>query len=120
MPRDRTNKISCSSFTNEVEVTIEILRGKWKVLILLTLHDNKVIHYNEFRKLIPQITQKMLSQQLKDLEENGLVLRTVFPSTPPMVEYSLTKVGESLIPVLEEMGSWGKKYIEFFSTYNIK
>lgn len=114
MPKDRTNKISCNSFNSEIEVTLEVISGKWKVLILTNLYDNKVVHYNELRKLIPQITQKMLSQQLKNMEEHGLINRAVYPSNPPMVEYSLTEMGGSLIPILREMGEWGKQYVDFF------
>lgn len=112
MPKDRKNKISCNHFTNEVELTLEVLSGKWKVLILFHLQDQEVIRYNEFRKLLPTITQKMLTQQLRDLEENGLIFRTVYHQIPPMVEYQLTDMGKTLIPVLETMGAWGKSYLE--------
>lgn len=111
MPKDRTNKISCNHFTHEVEITLEVLSGKWKVLILCHLHEQEVIRYNEFRKLLPKITQKMLTQQLRDLEENSLIFRTVYHQVPPMVEYQLTEMGKSLIPVLETMGAWGESYL---------
>lgn len=114
MPKDRNHKISCNSFNSEIEVTLEVLGGKWKALILKNLHENGSVHYNEFRKLIPRITQKMLSQQLKKLEEDGLVSRTVYPNNPPMVEYRLTETGASLIPIMKEMERWGRRFIDDF------
>lgn len=112
MPKDRLNKVSCNNYRCEIEVTLEVLSGKWKALILWELHNHKDIRYNEFRRLIPKITQKMLTQQLKDLEENGLVNRTIYPTVPPMVEYSLTDVGRELIPILEAMDKWGKNFVD--------
>lgn len=118
MPKDRLNKISCSSYKCEIEVTLEILSGKWKALIIWNLSIYKVIRYNEFKRLIPGITQKMLSQQLKDLEQNGLVNRTVYHEIPPMVEYSLTKTAEDLIPILDAMDKWGKDFVDNYKKLN--
>lgn len=118
MPEDRLNKVSCNSYRCEIEVTLEILTGKWKALIIWNLNLHKVIRYNEFIRLIPGITQKMLSQQLKDLEQNGLVSRTVYPEVPPMVEYSLTELGQDLIPILEEMDKWGKYFVDNYKKAN--
>ncbi|AGK98958.1 winged helix-turn-helix transcriptional regulator [Clostridium pasteurianum] len=115
MPKDRLNKISCSNYKSEVEVTLEVLSGKWKVLILLNLSEHKVIRFNEFKRLIPDITQKMLSQQLRDLNENGLVNKTIYNQVPPMVEYSLTKIGTDLIPILKSMDKWGKRFVNNFT-----
>lgn len=112
MPKDRTNKISCHNYSSEVEITLEVISGKWKALILSHLNNNGAIRYNEFRKIIPGITQKMLSQQLKDLVEDRLVFRTEYPQIPPMVEYRLTDIGTSLIPILQAMDVWGKNYIK--------
>lgn len=120
MPEDRLNKVSCNNYRCEIEVTLEILSGKWKALIIWNLSLHKVIRYNEFKRLIPGITQKMLSQQLKDLEQNGLVHRTVYPEVPPMVEYSLTKLGNDLIPILEEMDKWGKYFVDNYRNSNHK
>ena len=118
MPKDRLNKVSCSSYRCEIEVTLEILSGKWKALIIWNLSIHKVIRYNEFKRLIPGITQKMLSQQLKDLEKNGLVNRTVYHEIPPMVEYSLTKTAEDLIPILDAMDKWGKDFVDNYKKLN--
>lgn len=118
MPDSRKNKISCSNYQCEIEVTLEILSGKWKSLIIWNLHLHKIIRYNEFRKLIPSITQKMLTQQLKELTKSKIIQRKVFNSVPPMVEYSLTISGETLIPIMESMDVWGKKYVKLYK--NIK
>ena len=112
MPDARENKISCSNYQCEIEVTLEILSGKWKALIIWNLHQHGTVRYNEFRRLIPAITQKMLTQQLKELERYGIILRKEYLSVPPMVEYSLTPRGEELIPIMKEMDKWGKKYVE--------
>lgn len=114
MPEDRLNKVSCNHYRCEIEVTLEILSGKWKSLILWNLSMHEVIRFNEFRKLIPEITQKMLTQQLKDLAKNELVKKTIYPQVPPMVEYCLTPRGKALIPILEAMDQWGKKFVDEF------
>jgi len=112
MPEDRLNKISCSNYKCEIELTLEIISGKWKALILWNLGNYGTIRFNEFKRRIPGITQKMLTQQLRDLENNKLLTRKIYPQVPPMVEYSLTELGENLMPILEEMDKWGKNYIK--------
>lgn len=114
MPDAREHKVSCSNYQCEIELTLEILSGKWKALLIWNLHLHGVIRYNEFRRLIPSITQKMLTQQLKELEKYGIVSRTVYPSVPPMVEYALTETGQELIPIMEAMDQWGKKYVKTY------
>lgn len=114
MPKDRLNKISCSNYRCEIEVTLEVLSGKWKSLILWNLSQHKVIRFNKFKKLIPEITQKMLTQQLRDLHKNGIVQKTIYHQVPPKVEYSLTQMGEDLIPILEAMDKWGKNFVDNF------
>ncbi len=115
MPEDRENKISCSNFTKEMEVALEVLSGKWKSTILWSLHEEELIRFNEFLRIIPAITQKMLTQQLRKLEENNLIDRKVYPSVPPVVEYSLTPLGKRAIPLLEALNKWGKEVI---TSYN--
>jgi len=111
LPEERENKISCTNFTHEVEVALEVIAGKWKSTILLNLHTAESIRFNEFLKIIPNITQKMLTQQLRKLEKNHLLIRKVYPSVPPVVEYSLTPLAKDLIPILEKLNQWGKKVI---------
>ena len=115
MPDPRTNKVSCSSYQCEIEVTLEVLRGKWKALILWNLFHHKVVRYNELRRLIPNVSQKMLTQQLRDLEDHHLINRHVYNTVPPQVEYKLTEAGLALIPIMETMDQWGKKYVTYYS-----
>ena len=114
MPNARSNKVSCTNYRCEIEVTLEILTGKWKSLIIWNLHLHEKIRYNELRRLIPEASQKMLTQQLRDLHECGIVDRQVFPTVPPQVEYQLTEVGQKLIPIMEQMDTWGKEYVATF------
>lgn len=99
-----------STFNCPIEATIDLIGGKYKAVILWHL-VNKTLRYNLLRKLVPQATPKMLTQQLRELEENGLIAREVYPVVPPKVEYSLTEFGYSIIPVLDIMCDWGKEYI---------
>lgn len=114
MPDSREHKISCANYQCEIELTLEILGGKWKALIIWNLHLHEIIRYNEFRRLISGITQKMLTQQLKELEKYGIVTRTVHPTVPPTVEYRLTDLGKELIPIMSAMDRWGKNYVKFY------
>ena len=114
MPADRTNKVSCGNYRCEIEVTLEILSGKWKSLLLWNLGNHEVIRFNEFKHIIPEISQKMLTQQLRDLEKNNIVHREIYNQVPPMVEYSLTETGQKLLPILEAMDIWGKNFVDEF------
>ncbi|MGH7799687.1 MAG: winged helix-turn-helix transcriptional regulator [Thermodesulfobacteriota bacterium] len=90
-----------------VEATLGVIGGKWKVLILWYLKEEQIMRFGKLKRLIPGITQKMLTQQLRELEANGLITRKVYAQVPPKVEYSLTKYGESLEPILKLMCEWG-------------
>jgi len=89
-----------------VWTTMQAIGGKWKMLILWHVHDGGR-RYNELRRRIPGISQKMLTQQLRELEEDGLVARKVYPETPPRVEYEMTPYGKTLEPVFDVMYDWG-------------
>jgi DNA-binding HxlR family transcriptional regulator len=91
-----------------MDITMDYIGGKWKAIILWYLHSEKK-RFSELNRLIPQITEKMLSIQLKQLEESGLVERKVFMEMPMRVEYSLTDFGKTLSPALEEMALWGRE-----------
>jgi DNA-binding HxlR family transcriptional regulator len=91
-----------------VSYTLEKIGGRWKPLILYNLKDGKK-RYSELRKSIPPISEKMLIQQLKELEKDKLVERIAMPVVPPHVEYSLTKKGKEMKPVLQAMAEWGMK-----------
>ncbi|KMY53980.1 HxlR family transcriptional regulator [Bacillus sp. FJAT-27231] len=97
-------------FNCEKELTLSVIGGKWKMLILWHLGKEGTKRFNELRTLMPGITQKMLVNQLRELEEDLIVHREVYPVVPPKVEYSLTEQGQSLIPILEIMYEWGKHY----------
>ena len=100
-----------STDLNECPVTtaIDVIGGKWKVIILYQLRD-KTLRFGELKKIIPKITQKMLSQQLRELEKNKLVIRKVYAEVPPKVEYTSTKLAEKLNPALDMLCQWGGDY----------
>lgn len=89
-----------------VSATIRLIGGKYKALLLWHL-TGQTLRFNQLHRLVPEATPKMLTQQLRELEEDGLILRTVYPVVPPHVDYSLTPLGESLFPILEAMYKWG-------------
>ena len=93
------------SYRCPVEITIGIVGGKWKCLILWHLHLEKM-RFKELERIVPGVSQKMLSQQLKEMEKDGLLTKTIYPEVPPRVEYELTCRGHSLFPVLEQMHRW--------------
>lgn len=92
-----------------VEEVIRLLEGRWKLIILFHLFDGKVQRFSDFEKLIPGISQKMLAQQLRQLESDGIVSRKVYPQVPPKVEYRLTHWGQALCPALDAMLKWAEK-----------
>jgi len=97
------------SAASGVEQVLRLLEGRWKLIILFHLFDGKVQRYSDFEKLIPGISQKMLAQQLRQLEADGIVSRMVYPQVPPKVEYRLTEWGQALCPALDAMLKWAEK-----------
>ncbi|MDP4094345.1 MAG: helix-turn-helix domain-containing protein [Bacillota bacterium] len=95
-----------------IGITQDIIAGKWKILIIWRLKDG-VRRFNELQKSLPGIRQSSLTQQLRELEQDGLVNREVYKVVPPKVEYSLTDMGRKFIRVLKEIGEWGFEYIEY-------
>jgi DNA-binding HxlR family transcriptional regulator len=89
------------------EMTLSVIGGRWKVPILYHL-SGTVVRFSELKRKLPGVTQKMMTQQLREMERDGLVKRKVYPQVPPKVEYSLTALGESLKPVVASMCKWGK------------
>ncbi|MEJ9212206.1 helix-turn-helix domain-containing protein [Bacillus smithii] len=100
------------TFNCEKELTLAVIGGKWKMLILWHLGKEGTKRFSELKALMPGITQRMLVNQLRELEEDLIVHREVYPVVPPKVEYSLTEYGKSLMPILESMYQWGKNYME--------
>lgn len=96
-------------YNNPVELALEIIGGKWKMPILWRLKD-RVWRYGELKRNLGKITHKMLTEQLRELEADGLIERTVHQVVPPKVEYSLTGRGRTVIPLIEQLRSWGEAY----------
>lgn len=95
--------------TCEIEVTLNKIGGKFKPIILYILIEDGVKRFGEIKSLIPTISQKTLTNQLRELEQDGLIRRTSYPTVPPKVEYDITELGTSLYPILEAMCDWGNK-----------
>jgi DNA-binding HxlR family transcriptional regulator len=101
-----------------METTLEIIGNKWKPMIIFHLIQGTK-RFGELQRLIPGVTRQMLTQHLRELEEHGIVHREVYGQVPPKVEYSLTKTGQTLIPVLMAMTEWGTQYLRGdFETLN--
>lgn len=102
---NKDGKLNCC-----LDTTFSIIGGKWKLVILWHLGKAGTHRYNQLRTLMPGITHKMLSQKLKELESDGLVIRQQYNEVPPRVEYSLTEKGKDTLPILEAIHVWGTKY----------
>jgi len=106
---------NCNGYNCPVVATLNMIGGKYKALILWHLL-NRTLRFGELRKLIPQATPKMLTQQLRELERDNLVIRTVYPVVPPKVEYALSDLGRSIKPILTAIYHWGEAYMEQHGT----
>ena len=105
--KEKIIMLNGAQFHCAMDITMHFIGGKWKTVVLWYLRKDKK-RFSELKKLIPNITEKMLSLQLKDLGRDGIVGRKVYPQVPPRVEYFLTDFGRSLIPALEEIARWGR------------
>jgi DNA-binding HxlR family transcriptional regulator len=94
-----------------VEATLDVIGGKWKPIILWALGDN-IMRFNELQKGLPGVNAKMLTKQLRELEKDGVIRRTIYPEVPPRVEYAITDFGRTLIPILQALCAWGAHYLE--------
>lgn len=92
-----------------VEVTVAMIGGKWKPIILFHLFKGGVLRFSELARKLPQVSDRILTRQLRELESDGLLRRQVYAQVPPRVDYDLTSDGRSLIPVLQAMSDWGYK-----------
>ena len=106
----KSKKYSKTGYATPIDATLEVIGGKYKVAILYHLR-NGVLRFGELRRLMPSATQRMVTNQLRELERNKLIAREVFKQVPPRVEYSMTESGFSLLPILEAMCAWGKRRI---------
>ena len=94
-----------------IEYTVKLIGHKWKVLILRNLLNKDTQRFSDLSKGIEGISQKMLTQQLRQMEADGLISRKIYPEVPPKVEYSLTEIGQTLRPILDEMNKWGIEHM---------
>jgi DNA-binding HxlR family transcriptional regulator len=99
-----------SKYHCPVEAAIDVIGGKWKPLILWALRDG-TLRFSKIEDELPDITQKMLTKQLRELEQDGLITRKVYPQVPPKVEYSLTESGLSLMPIMDMLCEWGADHM---------
>ena len=100
-------------FNNSIELSLDVIGGKWKMPILWLLKDDSK-RYGELKKSLPGVTHKMLTQQLRELESDEIISRKVYPEVPPKVEYTLTLLGKSVIPVIDLLREWGEEYRSVF------
>ena len=106
------NRKDCKKFdTCPMILVHKLISGKWKILILWYLSGG-VLRFTDLKKKLPDVTQKMLTNQLRSLQEDGLIYREVYPVFPPKVEYSLTELGESIVPMLKKMYNFGIFYVK--------
>ena len=98
------------TFHCPVEAALDVIGGKWKPLILWALGES-VMRFSELQRVLPGVNAKMLTKQLRELEEDGIILRTVYPEVPPRVEYRITEFGMTLIPILQALCDWGAEYL---------
>ena len=112
MARTRHARLDCSPGC-AVEATLAVIDGKWKGVVLFHLLEG-TLRFNEIRRRVPNVTRRMLTNQLRDLEADGVVARRVYAEVPPKVEYSLTERGRSLAPVLAALKSWGEAHVAGF------
>lgn len=113
MPRPRHSSYTCSPGC-AVEATLSLIDGKWKGVILYHLLSG-TMRFNEIRRKLPSVTQRMLTNQLRELEADGLIIRTVFAQVPPRVDYCLSGRGHTLEPILRALQAWGDANMALFS-----
>ena len=108
--RTPKRKYARSGYDSPIDAVLEVIGGKYKVAILYHLRGS-VVRFGELHRLMPLATKRMLTKQLRELEGDGMITRKVFRQVPPRVDYSLTKEGRSIAPILDELCEWGKRRI---------
>jgi DNA-binding HxlR family transcriptional regulator len=101
-------------YSSYVELSLDIIGGKWKIPIILRIKDDPK-RYGELKKSLSKINHKMLTKQLRELEKDEIITRKLYPEVPPKVEYTLTLLGKSVIPVIEIINDWGEEYLNVFN-----
>ena len=110
-PKSKRPRYTAASAAKGVDEALRILEGRWKLVILFHLFGGKILRFSELDRAIPAVSQKMLIQQLRQLEKDGMVRRVIHPQVPPKVEYSLTTWGQSLCPALDALLKWAERPI---------
>jgi DNA-binding HxlR family transcriptional regulator len=108
----KTKEFNGKSYRCYFELTLLVMGGKWKPIILYHLGREGVMRFSALRRSMPGVTERMLARQLRELEADRVVTRTVHREVPPRVEYALTDLGAGLVPILEELRDWGAAYEE--------
>ena len=114
-------EIKTKTATCEIEVAFDIIGGKWKPLILWYLGENEIVRFNQLQHFMPDVTHKILTKQLRELEEFRLIERTVYAEVPARVEYKITTGGKDVLPILDMMCDWASKnnYFGYDIKYNL-
>jgi DNA-binding HxlR family transcriptional regulator len=105
-PTGKLDDVTPDMAASGVEAAFRMLEGRWKMVIIFHLFDRSVLRFSELERSIPGVSQKMLIQQLRDLERDGIVARQVYPEVPPKVEYRLTDWGQAMCPALDNLLEW--------------
>ena len=105
-PTGKLEDVTPEMAASGMETAFRMLEGRWKMIIIFHLFDRSVLRFSELQRAIPGVSQKMLIQQLRDLERDGIVDRTIFPQVPPKVEYRLTDWGQAMCPALDALLEW--------------
>src|SRR6516225_767239 len=108
-PTGKLSDVTPDMAATGVEAAFRILEGRWKMVIIFQLFEREVLRFSELQRAIPGISEKMLIQQLRDLERDGIVARTVYPQVPPKVEYQLTQWGQAMCPALDALLEWAAR-----------
>lgn len=112
---DLREKLKNGEFNCEKELTLSIISGKWKVVIIYHLGHEGTYHYGEFHKLFTHsISNRILTKQLRELEQDGIVSRNVCDGNPPRVEYNITELGMTLLPIVDALYEWGKEHMSYY------
>jgi DNA-binding HxlR family transcriptional regulator len=113
--QDLQKRLLNGEFNCEKELTLSILSGKWKIVILWHLGHEGAHRYGELFRLFKNISNRILTKQLRELEQDGIIYRNIYPEIPPKVEYLLTDLGKTLIPIVDAMFDWGKANMQYYA-----
>lgn len=108
-PKGKRDDVTPDEAAEGITSALRVLEGRWKMVILMHLFNGGVLRFSQLERAIPGVSQKMLIQQLRELEHDGIVMRTVYPEVPPKVEYSLTAIGQELCPALDALLRWAEE-----------